>query len=320
MYPNLSYILHDLIGTDYDNLTRFVQTFGLFLALAFLTAAYFLFLELKRKKNLFPYKLIKDENGNTRESYPHERVGDMTMIAAISGMLGAKIFAIFESAKDVKDFLNDPFHVFFSPGGLAIYGGLIFGFIAVFWFVTRTLKMNALHAMDAFAPSMILGYGVGRIGCQLSGDGDWGIISSAKPSWWFLPDWLWSFDYPRNVVHEGVPIEGLKAEYFQHLVPGVYPTPIYEMVMAFAIGGFLWSIRKRIQIPGLLFMIYMILNGIERYFIEKIRVNSKFQVFGLSFTQAEFIAVVVFLVGIIGAFILLYRHKKIINDSPPPIL
>ena len=314
MYPNLSYVLHDLIGTNYDNITRYIQTFGFFLALAFLTAAYLLFLELKRKKYLFVPHLRKDEKGNMVETYPHERVGDMTIIAAISGMLGAKIFAILESAKDIKDFLADPIHVFFSPGGLAIYGGLIFGFIAVYWFITKKLKMNPLYTMDAIAPSMIIGYGVGRIGCQMSGDGDWGIIASGKPSWWFLPDSLWAFDYPRNVVHEGMPIEGLKAEYYQHLPFGVYPTPVYEMLMAFIIGGFLWSLRKRINTPGLLFMIYLILNGVERFFIEKIRVNSRFHVAGISFTQAEFIAVVIFIIGIIGSIILLNRKEKILLD------
>ncbi len=313
MYPNLSYVLHDLIGSDYDNITRYIQTFGFFLALAFLTAAYLLFLELKRKKNLYTPQLIKDEKGNLRETYPHERVGDITVVAAISGMLGAKIFAIFESAKDIQDFLHDPIHVFFSPGGLAIYGGLIIGFIVVYWFITRKLKMNPLYTIDAVAPGLILSYGVGRIGCQMAGDGDWGIAAGAKPSWWFSPDWMWSYDFPRNVVHEGVPIEGLKAEYFQHLVPGVYPTPFYETIMAFIIGGFLWSIRKRISTPGLLFMIYLILNGFERFLIEKIRVNSKFHYFGISFTQAEFIAVSLFITGIIGSVILINRHNKSLN-------
>ena len=314
MYPNLSYVLHDLIGTGYDNITRYIQTFGFFLALAFLSAAYFLYLELKRKKSFYTPQLRKDEKGNLRETYPHERVGDITVVAAISGMLGAKIFAIFESAKDIKDFLNDPIHVFFSPGGLAIYGGLIIGFIVVYWFITQKLKMNPLYTMDAVAPGLMLAYGVGRIGCQMAGDGDWGIVAGEKPSWWFLPNSFWSFDFPRNVVHEGIPIEGLKAEYFQHLVPGVYPTPFYETIMAFMIAGFLWSIRKRIVTPGLLFMIYLILNGIERFFIEKIRVNSKFHYFGISFTQAEFIAVGLFLTGIIGSIILMNRNRKIVQD------
>ena len=310
MYPNFSYVLHDLIGTDYDNITRYIQTFGFFLALAFLSAAYFLFLELRRKKNLFTPHLTKDEKGQIRETYPHERVGDITVVAAISGMLGAKVFAIFESAKDIKEFLHDPLHVFFSPGGLAIYGGLILGFIVVYWFITRKLKMNPLYTIDAVAPALMVSYGVGRIGCQLAGDGDWGIIAGDKPSWWFLPNWMWSFDFPRNVVHEGLPISDLKAEYFQHLVPGVFPTPFYETIMAFIIAGFLWSMRKRITPPGLLFMIYLILNGIERFCIEKIRVNSKFHYFGLSFTQAEFIAVSLFLIGIAGFVILLNRKVR----------
>ena len=313
MYPNLSYILHDLFGTSLDNWARYVQTFGLFLALAFLTAAYTLYLELQRKAalGLFIQQPAKDENGNLKMVFPHERVGDITMVAAISGLLGAKIFAILESVDNIKSFFKDPITTFFSGSGIAMYGGLIGGFIGVYWFITRKLKMNALYMMDAVAPALMFAYGVGRIGCQMSGDGDWGIDAGPMPSWWFLPNWMWSFDFPRNVVDSGIPIQGLTALHHNHLPVGVYPTPFYEVIMALSIAFFLWAIRKRITTHGVLFMIYLVLNGIERFFIEKIRVNDKLiDTPSLKMTQAELIAVLLVIIGIIGSYVLIQRQKK----------
>lgn len=313
MYPNLSYILHDLFGTSYDNWARYIQTFGLFLALAFLTAAYTLYLELKRKaeQGLLQPQPVKDEKGNMKMAYPHERVGDITMVAAISGLLGAKIFAILESIDNIKAFFNDPITTFFSGSGIAMYGGLIGGFIGVYWFVSKKLKMNPIFMMDAVAPALMFAYGVGRIGCQMSGDGDWGIEAAAMPSGWFLPSWMWAFDYPRNVVDSGIPIEGLTALHNHHLPIPVYPTPFYEVIMALSIAFFLWSIRKRITTHGVLFMIYLILNGIERFFIEKIRVNDKLiDTPNFKMTQAELIAVIIVVIGIVGSFVLIQREKK----------
>jgi phosphatidylglycerol---prolipoprotein diacylglyceryl transferase len=317
MYPDFSYIFHDLFGTAPDNWTSVVKTFGFFLALAFLTAAYLLYLELKRKaaEGLFIPHKVKDEKGNLQDAYPHDRVGDITMVAAISGLLGAKIFAILESAENVKAFMSDPIHTFFSGSGIAMYGGLIGGFIGVYWFVTKKLKMNALYMMDAVAPALIMAYAVGRIGCQLSGDGDWGIVSGTQPTWWFLPDWLWAYDFPRNVVNSsGHPkeiIQGFMGQYNTRLSPAVYPTPFYETVMSTLIGGFLWLIRKRLSTHGLLFMIYLVLNGVERFFIEKIRVNDKINAFGISFTQAELIAIMLIIIGIVWGGILYTRQNKV---------
>lgn len=312
MYPNLSYILHDLFGTSYDNWARYIQTFGLFMALAFLTAAYALYLELQRKaaQGLLQQQPAKDENGNMKMVYPHERVGDITMVAAISGLFGAKVFAILESVENIKAFLHDPITTFFSGSGIAIYGGLIGGFIGVYWFITRKLKMNPLYMMDAVAPALMISYGVGRIGCQMSGDGDWGIDAPPIPNGWFLPNWMWSFDFPRNVVDSGIPIEGLNAMHHNHLPVGVYPTPFYEVIMAFGIFLFLWAIRKRVTTHGVLFMIYLIFNGVERFFIEKIRVNDKLiDMPNFKMTQAELIAVIFVLIGIIGGFVLPQRQK-----------
>jgi phosphatidylglycerol---prolipoprotein diacylglyceryl transferase len=312
MYPDFSYFLHDLFGTPVDNWTSVIKTFGFFLALAFLAAAYILHLELKRiaALGLLPQHETKDENKNLKMAYPHERVGDITIVAAISGLLGAKIFAIFESGDNIAYFIKNPLS-FFTGSGLAMYGGLIGGFIGVFWFVRAKLKVNPIYVMDATAVCLIIAYGVGRIGCQMSGDGDWGIVSGPQPASWFLPDWLWSYNYPNNVHEEGIPIEGFQGRYNKVLENGVFPTPVYETIAAFLIGGFLWLIRKRLKIAGMLFMCYLILNGLERFFIEKIRVNDKLiNTTGLQMTQAEIIAVSLITIGSLGALVLYLREKN----------
>ena len=316
MYPDFSYIFHDLFGTSVDNWTALIKTFGFFLALAFLTAAYLLYLELKRKaaEGLFTTHAYKDEKKNIVQVYPHDRVGDITMVAAVSGLLGAKIFAILESAENVRSFFADPIGTVFSGSGIAMYGGLIGGFMGVYWFITRKLKMNPLYMMDAVAPALIFAYAVGRIGCQMAGDGDWGIASGVQPAWWFLPNWMWAYDFPHNVVNSSRPpselIVGFTGLYNTHLNPAVYPTPFYETIMAGLIGVFLWSIRKKIRVHGVLFMIYLILNGIERFLIEQIRVNDKLHAFGIDFTQAELIALILIIIGVVGSFILIQKDKN----------
>jgi prolipoprotein diacylglyceryltransferase len=147
----------------------------------------------------------------------------------------------------------------------------------------------------------MLAYGIGRMGCHFSGDGDWGITNLApKPEWMsFLPDWTWAYTYPNNVINAGVPIEGCVGNYCNELLYPVFPTPIYEIAMALALFGLLWALRKRINIAGMLFGIYMIVNGLERFFIEKIRVNTKYIIFEKEITQAELISFGLIITGII---------------------
>lgn len=391
MYPDLSYFFHDVFGTPVDNWTSIFKTFGLFLVLAILASAYFLYVELKRKAKLgffqpemvrivegkpatvgelisnavfgfilgfkglyifqhfsafkvdpagvvltllgnwlggillgalfFAYKWwesnrhkLPTPQERLEEVYPHHRIGDITILAAISGVLGAKVFDILEH---LPEFFQNPLRMLLSGGGLAIYGGLIIGFITVFGYL-KIKKIPPIHVMDAVAPALIIGYGVGRLGCQFSGDEDWGIVAAAQPAWWFLPDWLWSFDYPHHVVTNldtkpvvSIPIEGCTWDYCLKLSQPVYPTPIYETIMSFIIAGVLWVSRKRLEfIPGMLFFVYLILNGAERFLIEKIRVNAQYNVLGMKMTQAEIIAVGLMLIGIAGGIVLWRKYKN----------
>jgi prolipoprotein diacylglyceryltransferase len=166
-----------------------------------------------------------------------------------------------------------------------------------------------LHVVDASAPALMLAYGIGRIGCHLSGDGDWGIVNvNPKPNALsFLPDWMWSFTYPHNVINEGVKIANCAGQHCAVLPEPVYPTPLYEAIACILLFCFLWIIRKKITVPGVFFSIYLLLNGIERFLIEQIRVNTLYHIGGYGITQAQIISSVLILLGITG---ILYFNKK----------
>lgn len=400
MYPDLSYIFHDLFGTNPDNLFSIVKTFGLFLVIAILVAAYFFAKELLRKKNeglfqplkskitvgepaspmslflngllgfflgfkflyaffnfkdfqqdpaavIFSSKGVeepmswiggiglalvfiaikyfekkKEQLPKPQEKiitvYPHDRIGDITVVSVLSGIIGAKIFAMIEDLDLV--FAGDItfgywLSQFFSGSGMAIYGGLILGFLGGYVYL-RYLKIRVLPVLDAVAPALMISYGVGRLGCHFSGDGDWGIVNTAaKPGW--VPQFLWSYDYPHNVINETANsrIPDCTWNYCNVLAEAVYPTPLYEFMMALALFGLLWFLRKRIKTVGLLFFVYLIMNGFERFWIEKIRVNEDYEILGMQSTQAEFIAVMLMLIGIAGAGIIWSRGKKQLSET-----
>jgi phosphatidylglycerol---prolipoprotein diacylglyceryl transferase len=240
--------------------------------------------------------------------HPHQMVGNITMVAAVTGLLGAKIF---HNLENIDDFIADPWGTLISFSGLTMYGGLIVGGAGVIWYAKKN-GMNPFHFADSAAPGLMLSYGTGRIGCHLSGDGDWGIVSTiSKPSWLnFLPDWMFGFQYPHNVLSEGIPIEGCVGRHCMMLPEPVYPTPFYEAVICIGLFFVLWQLRKYVSVPGMLFSIYLIFNGVERFFIEKIRVNTKYHIGGHDITQAEIISSVLILLGIAGIIIFRSIDKK----------
>lgn len=242
------------------------------------------------------------------ETHPYELMWNVVFIAAIGGLLGAKIF---HNLENMDELLRDPIGALLSFSGLTFYGGLIVAAVGVLYY-TGKHGIPALHMIDAAAPGLMLAYGVGRLGCQLSGDGDWGIVNTAaKPETLsFLPDWMWSFRYPNNVINEGIPIPGCTGPHCYILPEGVFPTPFYEAVAAIGLFFVLWSLRKRITIPGMLFSIYLILNGIERFLIEKIRINNTYNIFGNPVTQAELISAMLVLLGIAGIWFVYQKHRS----------
>ena len=406
MYPDLSYILHDILGTPVDNWASVVQSFGLFLTLAITISGFVLYSEFKRYERLGIFKgvaekemigegpklipilinalvgfvigykilyiildfaafkndaagVILSSKGNLiggiigliafafwkwyesnqakldvpKQSekivMPHERVPDITIIAAIAGIAGSRLFSILEN---FEDFIKDPIGQLLSGSGLTIYGGLILAFIVVFYYVKKK-EIKPIHVMDAVAPALIMGYAIGRLGCQISGDGDWGIVNNLpKPSWFIFPDWAWAYDYPHNVInsmnsdpvtgnsfYSGVNIpdcngifaaNGADPEHCTKLKDAVYPTPIYETILAFIIFIVLWVLRKRVKVIGMLFFIYLIFNGIERFFIEGIRVNEHYDILGLNWSLSQFIACGLFLIGVSGTLYLWKNGKR----------
>ena len=382
MYPTISHLLFDLFGI---NIPLPIQTFGFWVAIAFIFASWIISNELKRKEKegllsstkvnkiigeslttseiisslltgffigfkfieaLFHYTdLVNNpqdfilstrgnllgglliaaisfylkwtENNKTKLAtpktiektvHPFELVGNMTMIAAVSGIIGAKIF---HNLENMDTFLADPIGQLISFSGLTFYGGLIAGAVSVIWYANK-YKINTKHLIDSAAPGLMLAYGVGRIGCQMSGDGDWGIDNLApKPEWMsFLPDWMWSYTFPNNVINAGVPIQGCTGNFCMELANPVWPTAFYEVIMSLAIFGILWALRKHIKVPGALFFIYLAFNGVERFFIEKIRINTEYNILG-GITQAEIISFSLILTAIIGVTYL-YSSKKAI--------
>ncbi len=242
--------------------------------------------------------------------HPYEQVGNITLVAALGGLTGAKIF---HNLENLDTFFADPLGELFSFSGLTMYGGLIVGAIAVLWYA-RKINIPALHMVDATAPSLMFAYGVGRIGCHLAGDGDWGIGNvNPKPSFLsFLPDWLWSYHYPHNVINQGVPIPGCVSKHCMILPVGVFPTSLYESIVCILLFVFLWSIRKKFSAPGVLFSLYLLLNGIERFAVELIRINTLYHIGGFSFTQAQLISVILILLGIAGIFY--FRSRKVVSS------
>jgi phosphatidylglycerol:prolipoprotein diacylglycerol transferase len=270
--------------------------------------------------------------------WPHERVGDITIMAAVAGFLGAKLF---DNLENWDRFIQNPIANLLSPSGLTFYGGLICAAAAILYYA-RKKSIAWTHLVDAAAPALMFSYATGRIGCHVAGDGDWGIFNSAYmldgagkiveapagqfkamlmgnpsftqylvgeygnldaiPHTYFkglslLPNWFWAYNYPHNVNNIGSPIAGCEGSYCAQLNPLVFPTPLYEIIACLLLFGVLWSLRRKIRIPGRIFALYLFLNGMERFAIEKIRVNSTYSIFGFHPTQAELIATLLMIGG-----------------------
>lgn len=257
---------------------------------------------------LFGYWLYRDKKraqlpqAKTIEKnvHPHELMGQILIWAAIWGLVGAKLF---HNLEYWDEFVKNPIESLLSFSGLTFYGGVIFGGLAVIYYTTKN-GIKPLYMLDVGAPGIMLGYAVGRLGCQLSGDGDWGIENShSKPvllNW--LPDWVWAFKFPYNVINEGIAIPGCTGKFCYELPVPVYPTSLYEFLMCLFLFWILWYLRKRIRFAGMLFSIYLVLNGMERFLIELIRVNAKYRIGGIAFTQAELISALMIITGLFGIY------------------
>lgn len=227
--------------------------------------------------------------------WPHECVAKGILVAGISGVVGAKLFGI---AENWNWFIKAPLNNLFSSEGFAFLGGLIVATFAMWWYHYKW-GIQRMRMADALAPSLLLSYALGRLGCQIGGDGDWGITNvHPKPFHW-LPDWLWAYDYPHNVANMGVYMKDCTWDnYCYHLAVPVYPTPLYELIAGLLLFGLLLFIRRHITLAGRTSAFYLMLCGIERFFIEKIRVNTRYSIAGFHPTQAELLSVFLFFAGV----------------------
>jgi len=307
---------------------------------------------------------LKDPERRNVRIWPHDRVGDIIILGLIFGILGAKLF---DNLENWDEFVKDPVGRLFSASGLTFYGGLIVAAIAICWYASKR-RISIIHLVDAAAPALMIAYAIGRIGCQVAGDGDWGIYNSAYtldkegkiivaqshdfhsaikndstyflsgeapgedgklryvsdrkhqsleavqhayfrgPS--FLPNWMFGYNYPKNVNKDGILIPGDTDEHNRMLPQPVFPTPFYETIACSLLFLLLWAIRKRTKIPGVIFGIYLILNGLERFVVEKIRVNTTYSIFGFHPTQAEIISFCLFVSGICLIIIQARKYKS----------
>ena len=223
-----------------------LQTFGLCFALAFIASGWLVWRRL-------------DEIGK-----PVDWAYEMTFSALIGGLLGSRLDYVIQNFDEVND---DFFGNVVSGSGLVWFGGLIGGAIGVLiWAHFRGFLNTTL--LDVCAPALALGYAVGRIGCQLSGDGDYGI------PW----DGPWAMSYPDGTVPT---------------TEDVHPTPVYETLTMTAVAFVLWKLRDRLT-GGLLFALYLVLAGTERLLVEFVRRNDEV---ALGLTQAQLISVGMILAG-----------------------
>lgn len=258
-----------------------VYSYGLMLGIGFLIGSYILSLEFKRK----------GINPNF--------ASNITIIALIFGLAGAKLLYLIENW---SSFMRAPFDMIFSAGGLTWYGGFIVGMTAIIVYV-RSKKIPILKVVDALGVALLLAYGVARLGCHLSGDGDYGFPTD-------LP-WGTNYEngtYPPSRAFSIFP--ELTSQYPNGIVPDntpCHPTPVYEMLLG--VGGFLlmWLYFRRKNYPeGQLFAIYLVLSSLFRFSVEFLRLNPRL-LFGLS--EAQLISIPLFLGGVIW-ILALYRKSE----------
>ncbi len=266
-----------------------IYSYGLMLGISFIVASILFSREIRRKK------------------FGENVAVNITFIALIGGIVGAKLLYVIE---DWGSIMSQPVNkVFstegiFSPAGLTWYGGMILATFLIFLYV-RSKKIPFLKICDAAAPSLAIGYGIARIGCHLSGDGDYGVPISEFASW--VP---WGTDYSKGTLPPSVAFRGTDiAQKFGGVVPNnilCHPTPIYELILGIIIFTFLWMKRKSIKEDGKLFFVYLIFNGVARFFIEFIRINPRI-LFGLS--EAQIISLLLMIAGVMLYYKYPYRSQ-----------
>ena len=279
MYPTLiDFGMIDLLGFKFR---LAIHSFGFMLVIAFYTTYFILDKDLKKLK------------------YEDTLASDLVFWAALGGVFGSKVYHLLEN---IDQLIIDPIGMIFSCSGLVFLGGLIGGTISVSIILHKN-NLPWLVFADIVAPLLILGYGIGRIGCFLVGD-DYGIPTN-------LP---WGLSFPNGLPPSTSHVFELYFPWIDisNFEPGllkVHPTQIYEFIICLIIFFYLYNKRLNIKVKGTLFFTYLILAGFERFFIEFIRTNEKY--FLSTFSGAQIISFFMISIGL--SFIL--RPIKIMKEN-----
>lgn len=261
-----------------------IYSYGLMLATGFIVASMLMTREYRRK-GLDP-----------------NLAGTITLIALIAGVAGSKILYLLEHW---DHFVADPAGLAFSPGGLSFFGGFILATVSIALYA-RQKKISFLTIADGTSPGLMLGYGIARLGCHFSGDGDYG----------FPTDLPWGADYSKGTFPPSEafrPFPEITSQYPNGVVPDTtlcHPTPVYELLLCAILFLVLWRYRTTITGNGKLFMLYLILAGTERFAIEFLRINPR--VF-MGLSEYQLVAGAIVLAGIAGWFLL--EKKYSVNRS-----
>ena len=238
-----------------------VYSFGVMMSVAFVVAGWVMQRDFARKHE------------------PRDLAFEIVGFGLVGGILGARLH---QALHHWPDFVAAPLAFLTGPTGLVWYGGVAGGVIATLWPIRRA-RVAYASAADTAALGLTIGLAIGRIGCHLSGDGDWGTPTK-------LP---WGVAYVDGTAGWPHP-------------PGVYvhPAPIYEMLLLLGIFVVLLRLRSRVAPPGALFAIYLLLSSLARLLVEFVRINRPVL---LGLTEAQWTSVVV----CVGALLWLWRNLRV---------
>ena len=236
-----------------------VNSLGVFWALGALVGGWIIRLELRRYH------------------YSPELANTWVVAGMLGGLIGARLLFVVE---EWSEFVRSPWGFIFSGAGFTWYGGVLGGALALTW-VVRKSDIPWLRAADISAPALALGYGIGRIGCFLAGDGTWGKVTDVP----------WGVAFTNAIFGWVDPITGIPYP------PGVkvHPTQIYELIQSLVVFGIVWLLRKKTFAPGTTFWLYLTLTGSMRFTVEFWRMN---RVVGLGMTEYQWISIVLVALGL----------------------
>jgi phosphatidylglycerol---prolipoprotein diacylglyceryl transferase len=248
-----------------------IYSYGLMMALGFLAADLVISLDCRRR------------------GIDRDFSSAMVVWSAIIGIAGARLLDVLNN---LPTYLANPKMIIFSGSGFVWYGGLMGGILASYM-VSRRWHLSFKVTADMAGPALAIGQAIGRIGCQLSGDGDWGLPSKVP----------WAMAYPRAIIgwnSQTVLTLNDNGQLISGYFPGVrvHPTPVYETILYTIVFFVLWRFRLHNRVDGRVFYLYLMLAGASRFTVEFFRINPRVA-FGL-LSEAQLIALGMITLGVIA--------------------